>query len=622
MSFLARVTYTSNGSTPTFSFSFPYILQSHIKAFVNGVEDTSITFPTTSSVTLSSTPANGATVVIQRFTPSDTRLTDFQDGSVLTSADLDQSADQNFYIAQETSDNVSSNLSLNNSNLYDANNNRIINVANPVDAQDAVTKHYLENTWLSTSDKANINTLAPVSTQIGLLGTSAVITDLNTLGTADVVSDMNTLATADVVSDLNTLATADVVSDMNTLATSSNVTNMNTLAANITGVNSFAERYRVSTNDPTSNNDAGDLAFVTSSSKLRYYNGSAWVDTLDTSSLNNLNASNLTSGTVPTARLSNIPNASLTNSAITINGTSVSLGGTITTAGDIEGVTAGTGLSGGGNSGTVTLNIDSTVATLSGTQILTNKTIDANGTGNSITNLEVADLASGVLDTNLSTVSSNDDTIASAKAIKSYVDTQVSTVPTGDITSVVAGTGLSGGATSGDATLSINSATHLSSNDTDDLSEGSTNLYYTNARADARVNLQTGSNLDLSNKSTTNLSEGTNLYYTDARFDTRLAAKDTDNLTEGSSNLYFTNARADARINLQTGSNLSLSNKSTSDLSEGSNLYYTDERVDDRVNGLLTAGSNITLTYNDAGNSLTIAATDTDNSIPFAIALG
>ena len=95
----------------------------------------------------------------------------------------------------------------------------------------------------------------------------------------------------------------------------------------------------------------------------------------------------------------------------------------------------------------------------SDTLTFTNKTIDANGTGNSISNIEVADFASGVLDTDISSVSGSDDTLASAKAIKSYVDTQVATVPTGDITAVVAGTGLSGGATSGSATLNIDTGT-------------------------------------------------------------------------------------------------------------------------------------------------------------------
>ena len=69
--------------------------------------------------------------------------------------------------------------------------------------------------------------------------------------------------------------------------------------------------------------------------------------------------------------------------------------------------------------------ITSPLITSTSTNTFTNKTFDANGTGNSITNLEVADLASGVLDTDLSSVSASDDTLASAKAIKTYVDSQV-----------------------------------------------------------------------------------------------------------------------------------------------------------------------------------------------------
>ena len=132
---------------------------------------------------------------------------------------------------------------------------------------------------LATADiVADMNTLgtADVVSDMNTLATADVVSDMNTLATADIVSDMNTLATADVVSDMNTLGTADVVSDMNTLATASNVTNMASLAANITGVNSFAERYRVESSDPTTSLDEGDLAFNTTDNNLKFYNGTAW----------------------------------------------------------------------------------------------------------------------------------------------------------------------------------------------------------------------------------------------------------------------------------------------------------------------------------------------------------
>ena len=173
-------------------------------------------------------------------------------------------------------------------------------------SSDNVMKNYTGSAWQTlkptSSEQTNINTLSAsaVVTDMSILATTDVVADMNTLGTADVVSDMNTLATADVVSDMNTLATADIVSDMNTLATADvvadmntlgtadvvtdmntlgtadNVTNMATVATNITGVNSFAERYRVEASDPTSSLDEGDLAFNTTDNNLKFYNGTSW----------------------------------------------------------------------------------------------------------------------------------------------------------------------------------------------------------------------------------------------------------------------------------------------------------------------------------------------------------
>jgi len=87
-------------------------------------------------------------------------------------------------------------------------------------------------------------------------------------------------------------------------------------------------------------------------------------------------------------------------------------------------IIAGTGLVGTSLEGPVpTLNIDSTVVTLTGIQTLTNKTIDVDN--NTVSNIEVDNFKSGVLDTDLTTVSATDNTLASAKAIKTYVDAQV-----------------------------------------------------------------------------------------------------------------------------------------------------------------------------------------------------
>ena len=84
--------------------------------------------------------------------------------------------------------------------------------------------------------------------------------------------------------------------------------------------------------------------------------------------------------------------------------------------------------------------------------------------------------------------------------------------------------------------VDINDAIEGSIN-SDNITEGSTNQFYTTSLFD----------IDFATKTTSDLLEGTNLYYTDARVDAYVnASMDTDDLNEGTTNLYFTDARAQA----------------------------------------------------------------------------
>ena len=91
-------------------------------------------------------------------------------------------------------------------------------------------------------------------------------------------------------------------------------------------------------------------------------------------------ASNSTISIAPSQINATIPNSGLTNSSITVNGSTIALGGSATiTANTTNALTIGTGLTGTSYNGSVatTIAIDSTVVTLSGNQTLTNKTLTA-----------------------------------------------------------------------------------------------------------------------------------------------------------------------------------------------------------------------------------------------------
>jgi hypothetical protein len=138
-----------------------------------------------------------------------------------------------------------------------------------------------------------------------------------------------------------------------------------------------------------------------------------------------------------------IPNSGLTNSSVTFNGVNVALGasGTIT-ATATNALTIGTGLTGTSYNGStaVTIAIDSTVATLTGTQTLTNKTIS--GANNTLSNIGNASLTNSTIVLGTTTIALGGTSLTPAGltsvtvtqnpvaaldlATKQYVDTLVS----------------------------------------------------------------------------------------------------------------------------------------------------------------------------------------------------
>ena len=121
----------------------------------------------------------------------------------------------------------------------------------------------------------------------------------------------------------------------------------------------------------------------------------------------------------------------------------------------------------------------------------------------------------------------------------------------------------------GDVSISSGSTYQIAGTQisTADVTEHASYLYYTDARVDARIALQS---LDLSTKSTSDLAEGTNLYYTDAR--ARSAISITDSGGDGSLSYnsgtgvitYTGPSAAEVRAHFSAGSGISITNGSIS----------------------------------------------------------
>lgn len=140
------ITYTADGSQTNFSIPFDYLRPSFVHVAVNDAEVSEGFTVSNRGIMFDTAPAKDALVKIYRKTPT-SRLVSWADASILKAIDMTIAEVQQLHILEETSDWTKTNsMALNDEGTaWQGWKHRIENVADPVDAQDVVTKHYLDN---------------------------------------------------------------------------------------------------------------------------------------------------------------------------------------------------------------------------------------------------------------------------------------------------------------------------------------------------------------------------------------------------------------------------------------------------------------------------------------------
>lgn len=164
---ITQTTYTGNGSTTNYSFSFEYLKQADVKVTLDSVATTAFTFANATTIAFTTAPGNGVAIRIFRQTAIDTLASTFFPGSAIKAEDLNNNFTQNLYVTQESDDEaatatITANTAKTTADAATATANSATTTANAA-AADAATAVSTANT-ASTNATNAVNTANTAST--------------------------------------------------------------------------------------------------------------------------------------------------------------------------------------------------------------------------------------------------------------------------------------------------------------------------------------------------------------------------------------------------------------------------------------------------------------------------
>jgi hypothetical protein len=169
------VDYTGDGNETSFAYTFAVLSGRQQDHIIVGVDDSTTTGgkfevvdpadytidASAGTITFDTAPESGARIRIRRDSDASTLLVDFKNGTVLPERDLDLAYLHNLFLNEEIEEGSGKNtLVKNEDGNYDADGVRLVNLADPEDPQDAVTKGYADNRYVDVAGDTMTGSLA------------------------------------------------------------------------------------------------------------------------------------------------------------------------------------------------------------------------------------------------------------------------------------------------------------------------------------------------------------------------------------------------------------------------------------------------------------------------------